>query len=641
MKKAQRLAKRGSWGQIEQWLIECEQGKLRTESGELQMMFVHYGVAANANLSRSMPDAKWHVWLKKIEKWEPNAQRKDIVAAVKLDYWNSYAWKARSNGRAYKVKGEQWQGFRERLGVSLDIYEQALKGGVKHPWFYTEALSVALGMGWSNERTLEDVLKPGLALEPENLQLLRDYAYRLEERWYGEKHDDYRFFKTIPSLIPGELGEEMYTRIILRKKLQEITGYQYDLVDWPLMQRGMRKIVSKYPKSTQMMRFFMSFAERHGEFDKGVALIKSASPEAYTYFSEKGEFGRVLKLHDTLGSELQRVNYFKPKPNLGVDDVSSIAWLPDGEKYVASSRWRGLHLMHKNGVESLDRFDPSGKCLVEVAISNDGEYIAVASNYDAQYGYKDTKIYILRVEGDSLELEKEVVLDPINTMALSFSGDDSKLLVSYYTKNNAPRGLYAVDWRSDSPKCEKLYQVGARAGWIRRVISPKGENYVIVVNDGIKKLPLTAGGAAEQLVTKKEAPQGELCDIALLGGARYLAVLSWHHELKQLLYVYDLELGKRVIEKRVDELLGRSWKLAELPLQSGSSDLLMVGVHGGLVRWGVDLNENNIQLISVDHGNGQKLGGLAVSPRRDDGVQVTVGSWKGMMGNWLLPAASE
>lgn len=639
MKKAQRLAKRGDWAAIENWLIQCENERLRTDNGELQLMYVHYGVAAGNHLNKNMPDQKWEEWLSKIERWEPEAQRSDIVASLKLDFWGSYAWKARSNSRANKVSRDQWKLFGERLNVMKSIFDEAQKNQITHPWFYTKAMTMALGLGWSNKKTEIEVLRPGLQIDPENLQLLRSYKYRLEPRWYGEKNDDYRFFKSVASQIGGDLGAEVYARLILREKLHNITSYQYDLVDRFMFEKGIGEIVRKYPKATQMMRHFMSFAERYDAFDEGLELIKSASPEAYAYFMEEGQYGQIVRLAKQ--NEIERINYFKPQPNLGGDEITRITWFPDGERYLATSQWRGVHLLDKNGVESLDRFDPKGKPMGAVAVTNDGNYVAAASQYDGNYKRKDTKVYILQVVGDKLELVREYSIPAHDVKHLTFSGDDAYLLVTHQKSANGPRGVFTLNWQDDNVEIDNVYSVGARAGFIPRSISLTGSNEVWVAHKGLKKINLNGKRHIVDVVKQEDIPKGDLHDFCLSSDGRYAVVITgdvWRPENGQQFYVYDTNSGELLIERKVREFAGASWKLAALPLSGEQLHIVMGGHYGGVVQWEIDLSAKTAEVVSAGYGNGQKFIGLAVSPLRDDGVQITAGSWNGMIGNWLVPA---
>lgn len=644
MRRAQKLVKQGKWSQIEKWLIECEEKRLRMDSGELQMMFVHYAVSADQQLSDKLPDKRWMQWLAKVKKWEKVAKRKDIVAAVKIEFWGAYAWKARGTEFANKVNADQWKVFRERLAVMEELYEEVKKEENQYPWFHKAALTLALGQSWSNERTYEEVLQPGIRAEPENLTLLRNYAYRLQPRWYGKKGDDYRFFKDVVARYPSDLGDEMYARLLLRNKLHEIINYKPDLVDWDAMKSGVEILIQKYPKATQMMEFFMSFAERHGEFEEGVELLARANPEAFENFSKSSPYGSVLHLSTELESELERVNYFKPKPNVGSDNVGGVAWLPSGEQYLVSSGFRGVHLFHRDAVQSSDRFVPSDerpRLICHVVLSPDGKHIAVSSHFDLYYGYEDSRVYILEVVGEELKLVKELKSEPRAALELCFSGDGKRLYQSHYiTKSrNKGVGVKGVDvclWQKEDAKFEPLIRHKNDPSWIFDVQSLPDSPYTYVTDKGVKRyLDSDLTAPPVDIISKEHAEIGVISDMEFLLDGKYFVLLQRPGQGSQFVCVYETEGGALVAREKM-KIKGHSTDaVTSSALDTPTSaDFFIVGPHGGLLRLRFDTEARTVEVVSADYGNGQKFYAVMVSPAQEGKVRVTAGSADGMVGNW-------
>jgi WD40 repeat protein len=643
MNKAKQMAKRGAWEKVEQWLVECEEKRARVQSGQLKMIYVHYGIAASSSLLGGSADEEWLKWLEGLEKWEEKTARKDIALALKIEFWCDFAWKARSDKWAHEVRAEQWDSFARRLKKAQQIYDGVELKGAQYPWFYRASMMLALGQCWTNERAFEEVLVPGLKVEPENVKLIADYDWRLQPRWYGRDGDDYKFCKQVMELVPASIAKEMYARSLVFRKLHEGHHYQAELVEWEDFQHGVRDILKKYPKCNKVMRAYLTLAERQGEFEDAISYLKKVAPQSFEHFCESSVYGSIYKMPVVDEKGLEYEGFFKPKMNSDSDVIKDILWLPCGTRYLASAGRRGVYLFHVDQKSSLSHFAPSERWLQSLALSEDGKTVAASSSYDPYLGFKDSKVYVLEVVGDELLLRKEVTLSPRWDLSLSFGGNEQFLYQSYFSINEGVKGriqgLDRIHWKKVEVETDVILDYHTSKNYVFDIVKDPENRYTYVSHDGLKRYDdRKVDEAPKELFSPAQKKLGVVYDLEFLNGGKYLAVIQENHKTKKFsLTVVDVKSGEQLATTLLNEIKGRIYSLSTEP-DCEEGFFYMVGYQGALARWRFDESDHKLVLVSVNHGNGQKMRSVKVSPTLEGERRVLVGTERGMIGKWRIPA---
>lgn len=643
-KRATQLVNQNAWGEIEDWIIKLEKSRNRTPDGRLMLDYVHYGIATGAFLERHETDAKWLAWYEKIDQWSKNAKRSDIAAAIKIDFWTSYAWKGRTNKLAKDVEPQQWKRFRERLLKAKVIYDAELDGGQKCVGFYAEAMTLALGAGWSSEQTLEQLVIPAIRVEPESLRVYYAFLVQLEPKWGGNEHDDYRFLSTLPDLIVGEIGAEMYARVLLYKKQHEITGYQYDLVDWDTVKAGAESVLRKYPKASTFAEIYIGFAMRYGETEYVVERVQTLAQPAFQQFSKNSTYGRAISLSEELDGGMKALNFFKPMGNLSGDYMIGPAWLPSGEGYFMTAGYKGVEKFSKDGVQVAEYFK-TDRNFKYLCISPDGKYLAAATSYDAKK-WETSKIYVLDVSGDGMELVREIDVTASNSKSICFSSDGetlyySSLLPSGYNKKEDVQfnELQYCRWREEGAEFQRLFLIKGPHVISDLKVHPSGK-YLYCSLDGLRRFDLEdMNEPAEVLINGKNDPLGYVWDFDFIGDTGDIVAIRFKKKRGHYLSVIDGETGRLITDAPINQFIGHFYTVASTRMaESGKYQFFATGKAAALGCWEYDLKSNNLELIDVGYGNGQNGTTIGVSPRMKEGVRVTVGTEHGMIGNWLIPS---
>jgi hypothetical protein len=641
VEKARRHAKLKRWNKVEDWLVALESSRKVTSTGRLQSDYVHIGASANSVLSKSQSDEEWEEWYQSIEAWGRESARQDIVASFKLDFWTAYAWKGRTNKFAREVTKEQWLLFRERLEEAEKVYNETVTRGCEYAWFYSEAMSLALGQGWSNKRTYDELYQKAVKLDPESQEVYYYFVNRLQPKWYGEGHDDYHFMRGILDDVPGELGEEIYARVLTHDKLHEIVNYQYDLVDYEALKSGARSIMKKYPSDITFMERYMSFCLRYGDLEESVRGIREVSATAYELFTQRSPYGRALGLGDEYPGTAQRLNYFKPQGNLGVDGIQGAVWLAGGEEYVVCAENRGVQKFAANGQDVLERFMISGRSMKHLALCPQRRFLAVVTSYDTMKQNEQSLVYVFDMKEGRFDLLKTIWVPARNSTSICFSADGetlfySHVLLSKYRKNTESHlnGISYCHWREENARFEVVLEDEGPDGMGKLKVSPDGR-YLYFYWTGLWRFDLAnlQYGKAEQVISPKGNPYGYVWDYGFLEGGENLIVIRNSAKRGQSLTVHDAQSWKMLAHKPLKEFIGTFRALAVHPEENA---FYMTGEAALAAGYSYDPDKKHIALQSVWSGNGQEGDSISVSPKVHGGYRVTAGTENGMIGNWEL-----
>ncbi|MGJ8671317.1 MAG: hypothetical protein ACSHX2_00060 [Rubritalea sp.] len=641
-KRALRLAKNSKWEEVSKWIKVCKAKRLCSDNGELQLMFIYPMLQPENHLEDADGDEKWLAWLERIKKWEATTEDKELAHVLKMNFWYRFSWEV--DDRAERGK---------RLAKAMELYEEKAEGGVDDPWFYFTAMRMARYSGWEEERAKREVFLPGIEQEPRNSMLISAYGDWLRVSWFDPNVDEYRFYRSLIDLMPGSLGELVYTQILLTKKAHHIGTYSPEEVDWEAMKTGAELLFQEHPKAYESMEKFMMFASKHDELEEGVELLEGASEEAFENFSNESPFGRILQLSTLYESELERVNYIKPDPHQGVDHVYELAWMPDGESYVVNAGRKGVAVIGADLDERGHSYNSKdGRVLKEFAVSPDGKFIAISSSYDAQEKRSESLIYICELGEQGFREVKVFLVPPRKSIQLRFSADGRFLFSShavekaYNYKGKVPiRGLDVCEWQAEGAEFRSLVHIKKAGFYIGDLRNFSGEGkWMYYAEKGIRRIDLSNLEAEPELIIDVEKDGlGKVSDYDFIQEGELIIALCYGKKTGAQLAVYDTQTRELVAKRSLKEFKGYTYLIEALPGKKGElTDFFMAGSHGGLIRMTYDSKSKEFQMRSIDFGNGLSVYSMAISPQREDGYRVTIGTNGGMIGNWKVqPLVAE
>ncbi|MCB1235377.1 MAG: DUF4034 domain-containing protein [Verrucomicrobiae bacterium] len=211
-----------------------------------------------------------------------------------------YAWHARGTGYANTVTPEGWRLMGERLDQADAALAEAKKIGGEDIYWYSVAIMMGTGQGWDKER-FDEVVAESLEREPTYWSVPAHRAYTLLPRWFGDE-GDWEAFALKASQAPGGLGDETYTRIVIR-----LSGYYANVFrdarpSWPRTKSGLEIMLKKYPDSLWIRNWAAKLGTlgQDREFAKawfdrlGDEYIKEVwkKPERFVHFRGWAETGQ-------------------------------------------------------------------------------------------------------------------------------------------------------------------------------------------------------------------------------------------------------------------------------------------------------------------------------------------------------------
>ncbi len=209
----------------------------------------------------SMPDHLLH-----LQHWiaaKPQSVTAAVAYAGSLHRW---AWQARGSGPAESVSLDGWMRFGERLAdaqKALDAVPGAKTGTVADPQWYSEYMTVALGLDWKNE-PMKALFEKASAHYPAYFYYYRQYANYLLPKWEGKPGDAATFARLAADNLPGADGDVLYFRIGTVLLSRSNGSFPHRSLDWQRLQRGHTALVSKYGTTRHIENEFalMAFREK-------------------------------------------------------------------------------------------------------------------------------------------------------------------------------------------------------------------------------------------------------------------------------------------------------------------------------------------------------------------------------------------
>ena len=270
-------------------------------------------------LTREQEDAKWMDHLAILNEWEKAHPESITPKVMKLKFWGSFAWKARGDQYAHEVDQNMWKPYAERLDKAKIIYKEVLdnfpEDKILCPGFYSAAGILALGQGWSNKETYDQLVRPVIKIWPEYYPVYSNYAHRLEPKWYGREGDQYRFYNSLKEILGGKLGEKVSAYLIVKRLGPSINEFRYDLVKWEDLKKGMLTFLKDHSESGHMLQSFISFGIRYEGMDVLANEIKAEVPEMLEKFTTLSPYGKIVSATVNSQNRTAVLDYSKRPPS--------------------------------------------------------------------------------------------------------------------------------------------------------------------------------------------------------------------------------------------------------------------------------------------------------------------------------------
>lgn len=184
-----------------------------------------------------------------------------------------YAWHARGNDYADKVKEKNFSLFKDRLAKANGILEGCLKQRSECPMWSLTRMKVALGLGESPGE-FDKLFRQAKAEDPNFFpyDILR--AYYLLPRWYGSEGDWEKAAIDEIFLEDGG-GAETYAKVIMAQKRFYKNIFDETEADWEKAKSGFEKMLLSDPDSRINLNIYCLLAcftgdqaTAHGLFEK-------------------------------------------------------------------------------------------------------------------------------------------------------------------------------------------------------------------------------------------------------------------------------------------------------------------------------------------------------------------------------------
>lgn len=205
-------------------------------------------------------DDEWQFKLKLVDEWIRKTPTHPAPYLAKADILIGYAWDARGNGWASKVKESQWPIFHSRIAEARKVLEKHSSIVGKHPYYFLEMEKIGKDQNWSlSEFTkLYDVASD---LYPTYYYIHFRAADYFQPRWHGSEQELRKFVEDAVNKSKDKEGYTLYTRIYWSQlwALKENT-FAEGYAEWVYMKQGFEDIMRDYPSSVWNLNAFAYYS---------------------------------------------------------------------------------------------------------------------------------------------------------------------------------------------------------------------------------------------------------------------------------------------------------------------------------------------------------------------------------------------
>ncbi len=204
--------------------------------------------------------------LSELRTWRRSNPESVVGVLLESCFWRESAWTARGPGMADDVTEEGARLFDERLQRAWVLLESGAAVGQRNPRWYVDAMETQLGLGASPERieaTFRDGKQRFDLYDGLYLQMARTYL----PQWHGSPATIAPMMTRILQGLPAQRADALYARMWLLIQGSTRTDMYKLGADWGRMQKGLRALISLYPRSNYNRSLLLAMAchARDGE----------------------------------------------------------------------------------------------------------------------------------------------------------------------------------------------------------------------------------------------------------------------------------------------------------------------------------------------------------------------------------------
>lgn len=210
------------------------------------------------------PDG-WKELFQRLEEWDRHSHSVfsgNAVGATKV----MFAWEAVAHARGrVPTEGEQKE-LASTLASAAETYDRVLRNPQKCVDVYAQLIRLGQLQRWPEDKMLA-TLREALSIAPDYQTCFVRFAVHTLPMWGGKEGDTRRFFDSIPTLVPEDKANEVYTRlgVTMQRYYQGEFFGKNGIVEWQPMKMGFERLCREYPKTALLKNEFAAFAVLAGD----------------------------------------------------------------------------------------------------------------------------------------------------------------------------------------------------------------------------------------------------------------------------------------------------------------------------------------------------------------------------------------
>ena len=204
----------------------------------------------------------WKTLFQCLKDWDHKSSTIFTTNAIARTQLN-YAYFVRTGAWSKDITEEQWKVFNSGVERSQATYGELFTNPKKCVDMYAQLLRIGLAQGWPPEK-MHETLQAAISVAPDYYPCYQMVGYYTLERWYGKPGASRAFLDSIPGMVPGDRGLEIYTRTAIGLYPyynenffgKEASG----CADWTTMRRGFESILRSFPHSRWHRNLLAAYA---------------------------------------------------------------------------------------------------------------------------------------------------------------------------------------------------------------------------------------------------------------------------------------------------------------------------------------------------------------------------------------------
>jgi len=634
---SKKLFDQRNWQELDDLFNSCRDAKETLSNGEPKLFAYGLGIMIDAFHNHRDSDEEWSNHLKLLSQWDKAVPESVTVTSYKIQFWNAFAWKARGNDFASNVPKDGWQPFRERLNTAESIFRKTLERYKNQPYpcpiFYTTTMTTALGQGWEVDKVLKELLNPVIKIYPEYYKAYSLLSLIMEPKWGGKENDDYRFYAMLPELLNGELGKEMYARLLLVRVLAGITDFQRDLLDWELMKDGFVIMLKKGPECQYQLCDIIKFAHRYGAKAEILALAKETVPDLVDTVSNNNGYVRAVVMESREKNRAWVVH--KDFQVTGANEntqLKDFSYNPIYDDMTFSCSNRGIKIYDIDADLPKIEWQIPRVVMLLTKYSPDGKNLLVTSRDDSGKA-EMTGLSILAREKDSLS---PVSFSPMKYNVLGdveFSHDGKKVYLTHRAdkreENKILREIYVWDWEKKSPPARIHHELSGPF-YTRLELSPS-KREILSCDPHLYQIPIEGESKAPGVYRfSKELLGTHVEDFTFIENGKTLVVSSPAESGSRKFIFVDYSTGKMLGSVPAPHLNHMETHIGSVSTKSGDF-ITTSGLDGVISLWKIIREDGKYAVNSAGTyaGDGSRTCFLDSFTSKDGRSFVVNGTYSG------------